>query len=313
MKVTMVKISEEKPEELDVEKSEDKPIKLGANKSEEKTAKIDVEINLLQAAVIKWDIELVKMITALVLREGNQPDLDKFVKQEMKCVSDESKDWELSPKCAWISDATVIHLATCWHVESLIHFLDVNPELCNHVTSQSKSTPLHVASSCDHDTIATKILIKHSANIGATNANNQTPLHLAAQFGFTNDVITLLFEGGADVMALDSNNRTPLHLAKTSEILDILLAKTDADKINGLNDEKENCLYTHIVKNHPASIETFLDLMVTQSNSDHYVFHLGMFKQNTDRKSNYLNKHQMLIDENQPKMLRHPIMMFLQT
>ena len=74
--------------------------------------------------------------------------------------------------------------------------------------------------------------------------------------------------------------------------------------------EKENCLFKHIVKNHPASIPTFLDLMVTEYKSDHYVFHLDMFKQDTDKKSNYLNKHQLLIDEKQSEMLRHPIMMF---
>ena len=264
MKVTMVKISEEKPEELDVEKSEDKPIKLGANTSEEKTAKIDVEINLLQAAVIKWDIEQVKTITTLAINEGGQTDLDAILKQEMKYnVSNEWEEWDLSPKCSRISDATVIHLATCWHVESLIHLLDVSPLLCNHVTSLSKFTPLHVASSCDHDTIAVKILIDKKAEIEAKNRRNQTPLHLSAQFGLTKDVITLLFEGNANVMALDSNDHTPLHLAKTSEILDILLAKTDADKMNLLKEEKNNCLYKHIVKNHPEFIKTFLDLMVT--------------------------------------------------
>ena len=145
----------------------------------------------------------------------------------------------------------------------MIHLLDVSPLLCNHVTSLSKFTPLHVASSCDHDTIAVKILIDKKAEIEAKNRRNQTPLHLSAQFGLTKDVITLLFEGNANVMALDSNDHTPLHLAKTSEILDILLAKTDADKMNLLKEEKNNCLYKHIVKNHPEFIKTFLDLMVT--------------------------------------------------
>ena len=224
--------------------------------------------------------------------------------------SDDRKDWNISPKCSWISDATVIHLATCWHVESLIHFLDVSPLLCHLVTSQSKCTPLHVASSSNHDSIATKVLIEKRAKIEAKNASKQTSLHLAAQFGFTNNVITLLFEGDADVMALDSNNCTPLHLAKTSEILDVLLAKTNADSINNLDPEK--CLFKHIVKKHPACLQQYLDLMVTESesDSDHYVFHLDMFEQNTTKKSHHLDKHLMLIDEKHPEMLRHPIMMF---
>ena len=301
--------NEDKPAERDIERKECKPVELDVKKSEEKTEKIDVEINLIQAAVIKWDIEQVKTITTLAINEGGQTDLDAILKQEMKCnVSNEWEKWDLSPKCSWISDATVIHLATCWHVESLIHFLDVSPLLCNHVTSQSKFTPLHVASSCDHDTIAVKILIEKRAKIEAQNASKQTPLHLAAQFGHTKDVITLLFEGNANVMALDSKNHTPLHLAKTSEILDILLAKTDADSVNSL--EPENCLFKHIVKNHPASMQTYLDLMVTEANSDHYIFHLDMFEQNTTQKCRQLDKHLMLIDEKHPKMLRHPIMMF---
>ena len=308
IKVTIDKKSRENPVELDIEKTDDKPAEHGVNKSEEKTTKLDVEINLIQAAVIKRNIEQVKIITGLAFNDGGQADLDAILTQEMKCSI--PNEWNLSPKYSWISDATVIHLATCWHMESLIHFLDISPLLCNHVTSQSKCTPLHVASSCNDDTVVIKILIGNKAQIGAKNASDQTPLHLASQFGLTNDVITLLFEGNADVMALDSNNLTPLHLAKTSVILDILLAKTDADKVNLLTEGKENCLYKHIVKNHPESIKTFLDLLVTESNSDHYVFHLDMFQHNTDKKHNYLNKHQILIDEKQPEMLRHPIMVF---
>ena len=106
--------------------------------------KIDVEINLIQAVVLKRDIEHVKLITTLALEEGGPAGLDAILKEEMEYSmsdsnwSDDRKDWNISPKCSWISDATVIHLATCWHVESLIHFLDVSPLLCHLVTSQSK-------------------------------------------------------------------------------------------------------------------------------------------------------------------------------
>ena len=165
IKVTLVKKSKENSAELDIEKNDDKPVEVSVNKWEEKTAKVDVEINLIQAAVIKWNIEQVKIITSLALSDGGQADLDAILTQEMKCSI--PNEWNLSPKYSWISDATVIHLATCWHVESLIHLLDVSPLLCNHVTSLSKFTPLHVASSCDHDTIAVKILIDKKAEIEA--------------------------------------------------------------------------------------------------------------------------------------------------
>ena len=33
--------------------------------------------------------------------------------------------------CSWILNATAIHLAACWHVESLVHFLELDPDLCD--------------------------------------------------------------------------------------------------------------------------------------------------------------------------------------
>ena len=122
IKVTLVKKSKENSAELDIEKNDDKPVEVSVNKCEEKTAKVDVEINLIQAAVIKCNIEQVKIITSLALSDGGQADLDAILIKEMKCSI--PNEWNLSPKYSWISDATVIHLATCWHMESLIHFLD---------------------------------------------------------------------------------------------------------------------------------------------------------------------------------------------
>ena len=137
---------------------------------------------------------------------------------------------------------------------------------------------------------------------------NQTPLHIAAQHGHTDTVITLLFEGNANLTAIDCQKYSPFHLAKTSKILDILLSKTNSDGLNSLRTNK--CLFKHIITNQPESIQTYLDLMVTKAHEDHYVFHLDMFKQNTTKSKNFLDKHKGLIAVDYPEMLRHPVMMF---
>ena len=119
----------------------------------------------------------------------------------MECYIDDG--WKLTSNVSWILDATTIHLATCWHVESLSHFLEIAPHIKDIQTSKYKFTPLHVAVSCDDETLATSLLIRKEANTEMKNANNQTPLHIASYFGFINNVITLLFEGNANVTALD--------------------------------------------------------------------------------------------------------------
>ena len=306
----------------------------------EKFEKLCVEINLLQAAVILRDIEQVNFITCLAMEKGNPNVLHDILKEKMKCIIPNTlEEWDISPQCSWIVDASVLHLAAFWHVESLSHFLDVCPSLKNIKTDTSNFTPLHVAASCDDETIATSLLIQKDVEVQAKNGNDQTALHIAAHCGFVNTVITLLFEGNADVMALDHQNQTPLHLAKSSKILDILLSKSSADKVNNiyadvkgnnnaanvtsLSEDNTNsdtecianpyeyiCLFNHILQKQPASIQAYLDLMVTESDPDHYIFHLDLFNHGTSKKDNYLDKHQKLIDTGHPEMLLHPIMMF---
>ena len=49
-------------------------------------------------------------------------------------------------------------------------------------------------------------------------------------------------------------------------------------------------------------------MMVTECDSDHFVFNLEMFKHNTNKKTNFLDKHQKLIDAKRSDMLLHPVM-----
>ena len=139
----------------------------------------------------------VKCITELALEKG-QDFLDNLLKDKTECLDLDGRT--LAPNLSWICNATTIHLATFWHVESLAHFLEISPHLKDIKTEFCKATPLHVAASCDDETVAASLLIRKGADANARMANHQTPLHIAAQGGFINTVITLLFEGNADVM-----------------------------------------------------------------------------------------------------------------
>jgi hypothetical protein len=286
-----------------------------AKGNDEESGEIDAEINLIQAVTIGQDIEKVKIVTAIA-QEMDSVDLVELLKEEISCQIPEKdwEGWELAHNSSWITDATAIHLAACWHVESLVHFLELDSSLSNIQTKTSGFMPIHIAS-IQSDTRGITALISKQAKVDAKDdVGGQTALHLAAKESLFNNVITLMFEGDADILALDNDKRTPLHLADTSKILDLLLSKTNAEKITNLPDKP--CLFENIVKRHPSSIKTYLDLMVTSKNLDANIkdqrltFHLDTFNQNTTKESNYLDKQKLLLEHGCPEMLQHPLMKF---
>lgn len=71
------------------------------------------------------------------------------------------------------------------------------------------------------------MLIKHNANINATDINGQSPLHGAAKEG-RKEVVRFLIERDADTNAKDKDDIQPLQLAALKghdEIVEILLRK----------------------------------------------------------------------------------------
>ena len=288
---------------------------------EEKHPFLTAEIGLIHIAIMKRDIEQVKFLMDLALEQG-ETNLDDLLKQEIECAPPQGN--KFISKCAWISGTTAIHLATCWHQESLAYFLESCPHLRNIKTNTQDDqidqfTPLHVAAAIDDDTTAATLLINSNVDDGkidveATNSIGQTPLHVAAQCGSIKNVMILLFDGDSSVLAEDDNGKTPLHVAKTDKILEVLLNKaniSDLAKLSG-----DDCLFGHILRRHPKCIETYLDLMVSSKNEDakvkerQYTFHLETFNHDTERKSNYLDKHKKLIAAGYPEHLRHPVMKF---
>ena len=162
----------------------------------EKSEKIVLEINLLQATLIHRDIQQVKAITSLANGKGEHV-LNDLLTFKMTCNSTELEGWELMPNCRWILGGTTIHLATNWHIQSLVHFLGLrqdDPKFCQNLinlTSEYGYTPLHVAAVQDN-AVVTTLLIQKKANTEALNDKKQTALHLAAQSGSVNSVITLM-------------------------------------------------------------------------------------------------------------------------
>ena len=278
----------------------------------EESGEIDAEINLIQAVTMRQDIEKVKIVTSTL--DMDRVHLKELLKEEISCtIPEKFQGYKLAQNYSWIKDATAIHLAACWHVESLVHFLELDSSLSNIQTKTSGFMPIHIAS-LQSDTRGISALIRKQANVNAKDFQGQTALHLASEEGLFNNVITLMFEGDANILALDKEDNTPLHLAGTSRILDILLSKTNAEKITSL--PEKTCLFENIVKRHPSSIKTYLDLMVTSKNLDanikdqYLIFHLDIFNQNTTKESNYFDKQKLLLKHGFPDMLQHPLMKF---
>ena len=164
---------------------------------------ITVEINILQAAILRKDIKIVKLISSLA-KESNQ--LEKLLDYEVKLEF--NSKWFLSPSSKWIVNASAIHLASYFHVDSLKHLLIIAPKLINAPTGvnriyintktstsdsqietlnpqyqPNRFSPLHIASISDKNVIAVQFLIKKMAKVEDTDFEGKTALHIAARNG----------------------------------------------------------------------------------------------------------------------------------
>ena len=298
--------------------------------------KVTAVINLLQAAIILQDTEMVKLIEQ---KSMELPDPDLMFNYLLTFLpEDKGKISRLTVNCLWIVGASAIHLATFWHSESLAHLLRKKPELRNKVTPNYKIAPLHLASVQDNTTII-RLLIYCKADIEAQTAFGHTPLHLAAMTGHTNNVIMLVFEGKANVLAKSNISmrsscrlgETPIHHAKTGKIIRILLSKTTPRQLMEIDTIEDRPLFDQFLKHHPSTLKTYLDLMVTskrdlENDDPHLIFDLSMFdyqknisEETTDKitkitkKANQMDKHLRLMDQGCSELLTHPVMkLFMQ-
>ena len=288
-------------------------------------------INLLQAAIILRDTEMVELI---VQKSMELPDPDLMFNYELTPLPEhKGKIANLTIDCLWIVRASAIHLATFWHCASLTHLLKKKPELRNKVTPSYKIAPLHLASVQDNTTII-RLLIHCKVDIEAQTAFGHTALHLAAMTGHTNNVMMLVFEGKANVLAkntvqLRSSCRlgeTPIHHAKTGKIIRILLSKTTPKQLMEIDTIEDRPLFDQFLKHHPSTLKTYLDLMVTsksdlENDDPHLIFDLSMFDYQKNisgetthkitkitKKANQMDKHLRLMVEGRSELLTHPVM-----
>lgn len=238
----------------------------------------------------------------------------------------------LTEESKWIFGANVIHLAAQFNSEALAIILNRKNSLKNSLTSETKSTALHLAAhysnhystnqlikagaevNClDHlnqtplhiavikDNISTSLLVKAKANVILTNHLGQTPLHIAVQNENIQSIIALLDAGKINVLTLDKFSQTAIHYAKTSKMTDMLLMFVKPEELRALPTADE--LFQHILKNHPKSMNSFLDLMISSSNDDlsaqeqELAFDLSLFGKGTSKQVNFLDHHLRLIEK----------------
>lgn len=279
-------------------------------------ATVTAIINLLQVAIILRDTEMVKVINELVSNQNSSiyEDSITFLPDDQENIRN------LTRNCLWINGACAVHLATFWHGESLAHLLKINPESGNKRTLNYKYTPLHIAAN-QENTLITRLLIHCKVEIDSKDIFGHTALHVAALKGSVNNVMLLVFEGKANVLAKNdvacrtgcNSGETPFHHAKTGKIFRILLSKTTPSKLMEVDNVADNPLFDQIVKYHPATMNSYLDLMVTskkdlEDDDPHLVFDLSMFSKDTKKEANEMDKHLKLMDDSHSKLLTHPVM-----
>ena len=298
-------------------------MKVTVNDDEEgkKPEKVTAVINLLQAAIILRDTEMVKLIEE---KSKELDDPDSLFNYELTFLTEhKEKISKLTVHCLWIVQASAIHIATFWHCESLAHLLKKKPELRNKFTPNYKIAPLHIVSVQENDTVI-RLLIHCKAELEAQTAFGHTALHLAAMTGHTNNVMMLVFEGRANVLAKSTVSsrstcrlgETPIHHAKTGKIIRILLSKTTAKQLLEIDTIEDRPLFDQFLKHHPSTLKSYLDLMVTskrdlESDDPHLIFDLSIFDYERNmitKKANQMDKHLKVIEGGRSELLTHPVM-----
>ena len=284
--------------------------------------KVKGVINLLQAAIVLKDLDMVKLIIQQLSRQSF--DAESMLDYELNFLPEnKEKIFALTNDCLWIVQASAIHIATFWHAESLAFLLKSKPELGNRCTPNYKMAPIHIASLQDNCTII-RLLIYCNVDIESQTAFGHTALHIAAMSGHVNNVMMLVFEGRANVLAKSNIcvrsdcrlEETPIHHAKTGKIIRILLSKTTAKQLMEIDTIEDRPLFNQFLKHDPSTLKSYLDLMVTSKNDlesedPHLIYDLSMFdyRQNMiTKKKNQMDKHLRVMEERQSELLTHPVM-----
>ena len=266
------------------------------------------QVNLLQFAVIKKNIECVRAIIKVAKEIGSLFWQNLLIESMVQALGDLYAG-ELPENFSWLREANAVHLSAWFHEESLAYFIQLDSKLKDNQDNLCRYSPLHI-SAMKHNAIATRLLLNAKANVHAKSLPyKQTPLHLAAKANQTSNIIALLMNGG-EVTSLDTSKKSPMHYCNSQHLDIFLRSKINADQVLGIED-----LWKHILKYHPSCLSSYLDMMVTTSKSDlnsasdqYLIFNLKPFYTKTCHNVNFLDKHRDVIHYNQSYQLKHPLM-----
>ena len=122
-------------------------------------------------------------------------------------------------------------------------------------TDSEDRTALQKASMKGHKTLVA-YLLDHGANVYHADEYGLTSIHLAAQFGFT-EIVQLLIESGADLQRPSLDGWTPLHLCYDQPETTHCLLKNGAD-VNDVGILGCTSLYFAALHNHPEAVKMLL-------------------------------------------------------
>ena len=268
---------------------------------------VNIKCTLLQMAVVLQNVNAIKLLTheSRIRPDELQTYLDEKVSVQVSHLESDAE---------WIQGASVAHLAARFCPQALGLLLDIKPDLKDNFDNEAGAFPLHVAAGSPmHKCTSIRILLRKGATIDAKDHANQTSLHIAAKYGNFEGVVALVLDGEADIYETDqTNRRTPLHVAKTSEVFEFLLTKTNMQKLRKIDPNLE--LFNIALKQNPHSFLKFLDTLVTSTDNDllrdenQFVYDLSLFTNGTKKEICHMDRHFQVIEDGHPEFLLHPLM-----
>ena len=279
-------------------------LKMTVNDTEDFAKSIKCTMNMLQVAIICEEKDHVNSIINSARHSGSLKDV---IKQNIKC--DIPTDCKIDPDSIWIRGCSSFHLAVWYLPESLVYFLQFQPDLVNQQTTESKSSPLHISSGKENP-VATTILLWYDANPDVQDSSGKTPLFVAVSKDSVSCVIALIYQGKAQIIFPNIiKEHNPYFVSRSSQIFEILMRKADETTLSTLNSQN---IFEQVLNQHSSSLQMFLNLMVSEEklhpDDKVIIFNLELFKTGTTKKNNHMDKHLEVVDKDKVNDLKHPLM-----
>ena len=245
----------------------------------------DFEINVLHAAILAQEIEIVKIILSIASEcidnnktedatDQNSIKLSKEVifnnllngRTSLKNLGMETEKC-LQRRDGNLNGLNMLHLAVVYNpavlgeilifVQNKRFTIEEKKKVLNCENNNIKKTPLHFASKTASINALEMLLrsescILHHLNLEAKDTEGKTPLHAAAKLGNV-DRVDALLKAGAFVHTQTDKGKTPLHIATTPKVVKVLL-ETGADPFRK-DENGKSCFATFMESNPDSALE----------------------------------------------------------